>query len=652
MKSLNKKVSKAVSALAVAIAIVGCDSGGGSNLAGLALAGLGGSTTYARASIAAKVRKGNLGSDVALSTGTAASGTVPETRREVVLIKAGGTQDFTTTASGAGASAPADNGDFGFVLNVPSSTATVPATVYTLRELTCEELDKSRTGTGAGAWASDPTGGRCGLYDSGVAASPQRLADYNAILDNPANYTVPLGTFDFEFNIDPSDPNVAGTVTITNESGVHIVAANGQTSVPFVLVTVTGVYSNPNATVGETLCDSIGNPTIIQGNINSPLILGKYTLLRGTVFVNNVKVTVPKGSVIYGERGSSLFFKGGELETQGTAAEPVCFTSAQRHGSRFPGDWGGIVFIGSANATRTSTTEGTTPQVYPGGSAMTVTLRHTIVEFAGNEVAPGDELNSLSQYAVNSIDYKFVQAHRGLDDSFEWWGGGKSPSTHDMKFLIGSGSMDDDFDMDEGFSGNLQYLVSVKYPKACGGSASTDPHGFEMDGRHSSTCTNSQTPATTDCSNPTVANFTTLGLGISGGAGMRAREGLLGTFTNGLIYGFATRINGGEASGFSPTISNITVISDSAPDSLAASATGTPGITINGTASLSAIPVTDIGSIQDSVGCGFGTKPDLRTLASVSSGNTGGVPLNLSETVDTVAVPVNWPAGWTVWRSR
>ncbi|TGL35396.1 hypothetical protein EHQ52_13105 [Leptospira koniambonensis] len=649
MKSLNKKVSKAVSALVVAIALVGCDSGGGSNGAALALAGLGGGdTAYAKASIAAKVRKGDVGSDVALSTGTAATATTPETRREVVLVRAGISKDFTTTASGAGSSAPADNGDFGFVLSVPSANATVSATVYTLRELTCDELDKSRTGTSAAAWTSDPTAGRCGLFDSGVAASSARIAEYNAILDNPANYTVPLGTFDFAFSIDSSDPNAVGTVTIANEAGVHIVAANGQTSVPFALVTVTGVYSNPNATVGEDVCDSVGSPTIIQGNINSPITLGKYTLLRGTVFVNNVKVTVPKGSVIYGERGSSLFFKGGELETKGTAAEPVCFTSAQRHGSRFPGDWGGIVFIGNGNATRTSTTEGTTPQTYPGANSMSVKLRYTIVEFAGNEVAPGDELNSLSQYAVNTIDYKFVQAHRGLDDSFEWWGGGKSPSTHDMKFMIGSGSMDDDFDMDEGFSGNLQYLVSIKYPKACGGSASTDPHGFEMDGRHSSTCTNTQNPATTDCSNPTVANFTTLGLGISGGAGMRAREGLLGTFTEGLIYGFATRINAGEASGFSNTISNITVISDSAPDTLAASAS----LTLSATASLTSIPVTDIGSVQDAVGCGFGTKPDLRTSASVSSGNTGGVPLNLSATVDSVSVPVNWPAGWTVWRAR
>ncbi|PJZ76860.1 hypothetical protein [Leptospira neocaledonica] len=652
MKSLNKKVSLVVSTLAVAAALVGCDSGGGGSNAALALAGIGGGeTVYAKASIAVKVRKGNSGSDVALSTGTAATATTPETRREVVLVRASSSKDFTTTASGAGAAAPADNGDFGFVLNVPSATATVSATVYTLRELTCEELDKSRTGTGAGAWSSDPTSGRCGLFDSGVAASTTRIAEYNAILDNPANYTVPLGTFDFVFNIDPANPSAAGTVTIANESGVHLVAANGQTAVPFSVVTVTGVYSNPNATVGENVCDSIGTPAILQGNINSNITLGKYTLLRGTVFVNNKKITVPKGSVIYGERGSSLFFKGGELETQGTAAEPVCFTSAQKHGSRFPGDWGGIVFIGNGNATRTSTTEGTTPQVYPGANSMTVKLRYTIVEFAGNEVAPGDELNSLSQYAVNSMDYRFVQAHRGLDDSFEWWGGGKAPSTGDIKFIIGSGSMDDDFDMDEGFSGNLQYLVSIKYPKACGGSASTDPHGFEMDGRHSSTCTNSQNPATTDCSNPTVANFTTLGLGISGGAGMRAREGLLGTFTEGLIYGFATRINGGEASGFSDTISVVTVISDSAPDSLAASAAGGK-MTINGTASLAAIPVTDIGSVQDAVSCGFGTKPDLRTLGSVSSGNTGGVPLNLSETVDSVSVPVNWPNGWTVWRSR
>ena len=73
---------------------------------------------------------------------------------------------------------------------------------------------------------------------------------------------------------------------------------------------------------------------------------------------------------------------------------------------------------------------------------------------------PGDEVNGLSLYGVGSgttIDY--VKMVRGLDDAFEFFGG-----TVNCKHLIAYNCADDDFDMDDGFRGMIQFAISVKDP--------------------------------------------------------------------------------------------------------------------------------------------------------------------------------------------
>ncbi|TGM10732.1 hypothetical protein EHQ81_18105 [Leptospira selangorensis] len=633
MKSLNKKVSKAVSALAVAIALVGCDSGGGGSNAALALAGLG-SSYQATVVMGGKLRI------AAASTVFPSVGYVTNKPAFVKLtgstLTSGGT-DFTV-----GSSTASDAADFNITFKTNSATGKLHGEVFAIS-------DAYYTSTVV------PVGAKC---SAGSAC------------DSETVYTELVGSFDMNYAVDTSDPTNTAQLTFSNLTGdlspstVAGVSSTLYVDLANVITTVAGVYSNPNATVGEALCDSIGTPTIKQGTISGTQIWGKYTLLRGTVVVNNnATITIPKGAVIYGERGSSLFFNGANLVTQGTAAEPVCFTSAQARGSRFPGDWGGIVFIGNGNGTRTSgTTEGTTPLTYPGSNPSNLTLRYTIVEFAGNEVAPGDELNSLSQYQVNSATYRFVQAHRGLDDSFEWWGGGLSPSTFDGAYLIGSGAMDDDFDMDEGFSGTLKYLISVKYPAACGGSVSTDPHGFEMDGVHASSGFAGCAPganSTHDCSNPTVSNYTAVGFNFANSFGERHREGLQGSFSQGILWNFSRNIVCDSTSGFPAVNSSISnVHSDNSKTdcmnsaACGATATGTAPTCAASLLDLSALPVTDLGSVQDGNFCGHGTKPDFTTSATVASGATGGAPVG--GTTDSIvgSVTEKWWSGWAVWRAH
>src|SRR5690606_21107111 len=138
-----------------------------------------------------------------------------------------------------------------------------------------------------------------------------------------------------------------------------------------------------------------------------------YTL-RGYVRVTNgATLTIEPGTRIEGDYdviASSLFIeRGARIVAEGTAAEPIVFTSSRPEGERRPGDWGGPVILGNGVINRASPVilEGTenfeTPIDYSGGTNNqddSGTLRYVRIEFAGHEVATNAELNSLTLAAV------------------------------------------------------------------------------------------------------------------------------------------------------------------------------------------------------------------------------------------------------------
>jgi hypothetical protein len=400
-------------------------------------------------------------------------------------------------------------------------------------------------------------------------------------------------------------------------------------------VTVTGEYDLQSPTVGENLCDGsssgTGAPTIKEGTISGAETWSGSILLKGTV-VANAPITVSPGTVIYGGRGASLFVLGAnKLTAIGTATSPICWTSANSPGSRFPGDWGGIVVIGNSGASRTANTEGTTPQSYGGPAGADVNnleMAYNIIEFGGNEVAPGDELNNLSIYASRST-LTNVQMHRGLDDQIEAWGG-----TGTWSKMLATGGLDDDFDLDEGFTGTMTNLIGHKYPAICGGSSSTDPHGFEMDGIHNAPTGNCVTGNSNigRCTNPAISKVTLVGQSISAGEGMRLRESFAGTVVNAIIYNFASVAaigDGGKTADASATSGGSNILIQTGKTS-----------TISGTTSANLqLPIVSEGSIPAE--CGFGaTKPDYSTISAYSSYKGG-----------SDGVGKFWD-GWAVFRAR
>lgn len=65
------------------------------------------------------------------------------------------------------------------------------------------------------------------------------------------------------------------------------------------------------------------------------------------------------------------------------------------------------------------------------------------------------------------------------DDSFEWFGG-----TVNAKHLIAYAGLDDDFDTDNGFAGNVQYGLALRDPSSADVS---DSNGFESDNNRTGT---------------------------------------------------------------------------------------------------------------------------------------------------------------------
>ncbi|MEX1257540.1 MAG: hypothetical protein WEG36_07985 [Gemmatimonadota bacterium] len=283
-----------------------------------------------------------------------------------------------------------------------------------------------------------------------------------------------------------------------------------------------------------------------------------YTISGFIQVTNGAQLTIQVGTRIEGDfdiPGSSLFItRGSRIVANGTAMNPIVFTSSRPVGQRRPGDWGGLILVGNGIINRgspsiiegTGTSEANPEQNYAGGTDNndnSGTLRYVRVEFAGFPAAENQELNALTMAAVGSgTTIEFVQVLLGLDDSFEWFGGAVN-----ARNLISYEAGDDHFDASEGYAGNVQYMIAFQSfqpePRAgIAGGVASDPQGFENDGCAAGTCNggnnneNAQ-PFTV----PVFANFTLIGAPLgawessSGNIGMMLRRGVGGLYVNGVV---------------------------------------------------------------------------------------------------------------------
>jgi len=270
----------------------------------------------------------------------------------------------------------------------------------------------------------------------------------------------------------------------------------------------TSTTNNGSGSTGTgTLQERIIASKVLTGNINEIVSLpkGKYTL-RGYVFVNNRStLTFAPGSLIVSDtvqKGALIVERNSRLFADGTAAEPIIFTSGRAAGSRLPGDWGGIVLLGNAPTNRATEPiiEGGINSNYGGGVTADNSgiLRYVRIEFAGIAADPNSEINGLTCGGVGSgTILENIQVSYGNDDAYEFFGGTVNP-----KNIIAYATADDDFDFDFGFVGRLQFGISLRDPLFVdGGDAG---NGIECDNDGTGTAASPRT-------RPQMSNFTFCG---------------------------------------------------------------------------------------------------------------------------------------------
>ncbi len=297
--------------------------------------------------------------------------------------------------------------------------------------------------------------------------------------------------------------------------------------------------SNPLERVGQLRIETIdiGNLTFkrLSGSISQDITLTRNTnwLLDGGVLVlEGANLTIESGTSIFAGFNEETSFlsvqRGGTINAQGTATDPIFFTSIRKLTSvPQPGDWGGIIVNGSAPINLdggvgegeggTGSYGGTDPNDNSG------VLRYVIIEYGGKQLGEDNELNGLSLNGVgNGTTVEFVEVLYGLDDGFELFGG-----TVNLRYAVSLGNGDDSFDWTYGWSGFGQFWVAQQDPF-------DGDRGIEADN-------NEDNFDALPFSNPTVANVTLIGAndGDPDNDGIVLRHGTKGRITNALVVNFS-----------------------------------------------------------------------------------------------------------------
>lgn len=249
-------------------------------------------------------------------------------------------------------------------------------------------------------------------------------------------------------------------------------------------------------------------------------------LISGGTFVDaGATLTIEPGTTVHTADDGTVPFlsisQGGTINACGTATAPIVFTPVSS--TPAPGDWGGIILNGYAPINTGATAEGEGGTGTYGGTDAadnSGSLCYVRVEYAGKLLSTDNELNGFSFNGVGSgTTLHHLQAYRGNDDGFEFFGG-----TVSLDYAVSSGNGDDSFDWTHGWTGSGTNWIVEQDP-------TLGDRGIEADNNGDN---NSATPM----SAPSISKLTITGRGSSEGKdAIKLREGTAATIDNVSITG-------------------------------------------------------------------------------------------------------------------
>ncbi len=284
--------------------------------------------------------------------------------------------------------------------------------------------------------------------------------------------------------------------------------------------------NNPDDT---TLKGEIPTGTTLTGNItaNATLTSGSSYKLSGGLHVKagNTLTIEPGVTVVAVDDDAPdyiLIEQGAKIDAQGTASNPIVMTSELKKS----GAWGGIHICGRAH---TNAGEGVLSEIgnapYGGSddSDNSGTLRYIRLEYTGFALDEEHEANGISFYGVgNGTTVEYVQAYKGSDDGFEFFGGSVN-----VKHMVVTDCTDDSFDWTEGWNGRGQFLVAYQSgEEECDCLMECDNNGNNFDA--------------TPVAHPILSNLTLVGDNSANNTrGIRLRAGTQAEIYNSIITGKA-----------------------------------------------------------------------------------------------------------------
>ncbi|HEY8074110.1 MAG TPA: hypothetical protein VIF62_08375, partial [Labilithrix sp.] len=216
------------------------------------------------------------------------------------------------------------------------------------------------------------------------------------------------------------------------------------------------VPNKPTATVGGSPTDGglDGGPAF-EITTSTTLDCSKNWLLKGRVFVRSgATLTIQAGTTIKGEKASGgelVIAAGAKIVASGLRDRPIVFTSDQS--TPHAGDWGGLTVLGNAPPANGAVVNGD-PALPYGGS--TFDDASGVIGFVRIEYG----VQGLVLAGVgNKTQVDAVMVRETGDNCFSLYGG-----TVDAKHLVCQWPGDELFEMNDGYSGRLQFLFGQNMP--------------------------------------------------------------------------------------------------------------------------------------------------------------------------------------------
>ncbi len=361
------------------------------------------------------------------------------------------------------------------------------------------------------ACSSSSGGGDTGSQPGSDAACATGTAICNAIL--AAADTAQTG-----------DAECGGNIgSFTNQTFDH--DSNAATA-ELNVCTITGTITADVTLAASVVWQLTGTVAVGYGNL-SVASDDDVSLLQS----NGVTVTIEAGTLFRNATQSALVVtRGSSIQANGSAAAPIVMTSNNDTDFDDRGQWGGLVLQGFGLHNECNDLNGTNDDSLPtdavcnisgegntgffGGNDNTDssgTLNYVVVAEAGFEVTPNDELNGISFQGVgNGTSVNYIQVHNNDDDAVEFFGGAVN-----AKYVVLTSNRDDEVDWDEGYQGNIQYVI---VRKAISADVTSDPRGIEADNAGGS---NVAQPI----ARPSLANMTFIGDPVNSDQAMVLRRG-------------------------------------------------------------------------------------------------------------------------------